>query len=405
MAQDYKTKIQKVTNAWALYWSPLANLTQWEIRRLIQSQRTGNDIRMQIAFYDMERQAPLFGICIDKRQAGVLNRKWDILPLDNTDEARAQAEAVKTEFLKSDTRNTDGLTSALQSLVLGAFRGRACVKPFIKDGSLSFVEVPTWNTLCWNKKLYWNPTASEQFTFAEGNPVGLDQLDEDEVCYVLYDRPIDLVGIDVYLKLLIGETQWARVVEKEGVPQVVLTAPDGTPDTELDTWTSRAIALFEGGSGVLPSGAKIDQLTAARGQDPFTAYIQHQMEMVVLLALGQKMTSLGQAAGLGSNLADIQSDEFNNLVTRDCKMIQNTLTRCAVKKVVKNILKQKEVKCRFSFVEDEPTTPSEYIEMAQKLAALGATVDLQELKKLTNLTFIKDDSGDLWTPKTEEKAD
>ena len=61
------------------------------------------------------------------------------------------------------------------------------------------------------------------------------------------------------------------------------------------------------------------------------------METIVLLALGEKMTTLGGAAGLGSNLAEVQSQEFADLVSYDCKRIANTFTRCAVAKCVKKM--------------------------------------------------------------------
>ena len=45
-------------------------------------------------------------------------------------------------FLKSDTRNLDGLTEALRHLGIASFRGRSCVKPFIDDnGDLYFKKV------------------------------------------------------------------------------------------------------------------------------------------------------------------------------------------------------------------------------------------------------------------------
>ena len=88
---------------------------------------------------------------------------------------------------------------------------------------------------------------------------------------------------------------------------MMINAPNGIRDNGLDTWNTRDIALFEGGSGVLPSGAQVTQLTAARGQDPFSEYCSHQMETIVLLALGEKLTTLGGSTGLGSNLAEIQS--------------------------------------------------------------------------------------------------
>lgn len=46
--------------------------------------------------------------------------------------------------------------------------------------------------------------------------------------------PIDIPGMMVYLRQLVGEEQWARFVEKQGIPQVVIEAPEGTPDQNLD---------------------------------------------------------------------------------------------------------------------------------------------------------------------------
>lgn len=104
---------------------------------------------------------------------------------------------------------------------------------------------------------------------------GLEVIPEGEVAYVSDDKPLDWAGISIYLRLLVGEEQWARAVEKFGIPQVLLKAPAGTPDTDLQKWDYRAQALFEGASGVLPNGTDAEVLTAARGQDPFTEYIAH----------------------------------------------------------------------------------------------------------------------------------
>ena len=227
-------------------------------------------------------------------------------------------------------------------------------------------------------------------------------LTDDEVCWIKEDRPIDIPGLQVYLRQLVGEENWARFVEKEGVPQVVITAPDGTPDNVLDTWNSRAIAIFEGGSGVLPSGAQVNQLTAARGQDPFSAYCEHQMETIVLLALGEKMTTLGGSAGLGSNLAEIQSQEFSDLVSYDCKRIANTMTRCTVAKCLKH-LGFKEQLCRFEFVEQDNVDPIKYLEMAKQVKDMGIKVDVQKLKEITNLPFISEEEADLWTPERKKE--
>ena len=394
-----------LTNAFAKAFNPLRGLTQSGINALIENVRRGNDVKLQVAFAAMEQVTPIFGICLNKRLNGITNRQWDVVPADDSAEAKAQADTVKKMFLKSDTRNLDGLTEAMRHLGIAAFRGRACVKPFFDDnGDLYFKKVQNWNTLEWNDKLYWNPDADQGISFADKMP-DLQQLTDDEVCWLKDERPIDIPGLQVYLRQLVGEENWARFVEKEGVPQVVITAPDGTPDNALDTWNSRAIALFEGGSGVLPSGAQVQQLTAARGQDPFSEYCSHQMETIVLLALGEKLTTLGGSTGLGSNLAEIQSQEFNDLVSYDCKRIANTFTRCAVAKCVKKTFGDQPTLCRFQFVEQDNIEPGKYLEMARAAKDMGLKIDIQKLKELTKLSFISEEEADLWTPERKEEQE
>ena len=394
-----------LTNAFAKAFNPLRGLTQSGINALIENVRRGNDVKLQVAFAAMEQATPIFGICLNKRLNGITNRQWDIVPADDSAEAKAQADTVKKMFLKSDTRNLDGLTEAMRHLGIAAFRGRSCVKPFFDENDdLYFKKVQNWNTLEWNDKLYWNPDADQGISFADKMP-DLQQLTDDEVCWLKDERPIDIPGLQVYLRQLVGEENWARFVEKEGVPQVVITAPDGTPDNVLDTWNARAIALFEGGSGVLPSGAQVQQLTAARGQDPFSAYCDHQLETIVLLALGEKMTTLGGAAGLGSNLAEVQSQEFADLVSYDCKRIANTMTRCAVAKCVKKMFGDQPILCRFQFVEQDNIEPSKYLEMAKSAKDMGLKIDIQKLKELTKLSFISEEEADLWTPDRKEEQE
>ena len=221
---------------------------------------------------------------------------------------------------------------------------------------------------------------------------------EDEVIWIADERPIDIPGLGIYLRQLVGEDNWARAVEKYGVAPVVITAPDGTPDNALDIWYNRAIQIFEGGSGVLPPGARVDSFTDARGQDPFSEYVNHQMEMIVLLSCGEKLTTLGGSTGLGSNLADIQSQEFNNLVNYDCKRISNAMTRCAVSKCVRKMFGNVDVKCRFSFVEDDNIKPEKYLEMANTLKNMGISLDVAKLKEVTGLSFISDEQSSVWTP-------
>ena len=395
------TNTSKVANVFSKMFNPLRMLTKPEIERMITNWHHGDDVRMQLVFSQIEMQSPIYQVCIQKRLAGVLNRKWDILPIENSAEAEKQTEEVKQKFTDADTRNEDGLSEAIEHLVLGAFRGRSVVKPFFDaDKRLFFKKLNNGNVLEYNGTFYWNPSSEEVPWFDQEISQNIVVIPKDEICYLKYSSPIDVPGLMIYLRQLVGEDQWARFVEKQGIPQVVLTTPDGTPDSALAMWNMRAQQIFEGGSGTLPHDAQVNVLDSARGQDPFTEYIKHQMEMISILATGGTLMTIGGSTGLGSDLARVQQESFNSLVNKDCKKIANALTDNVVKKCV-NLLGYKKPLCRFSYVEDDEYAANDYLDMAVKLNSLGVKIDASKLKELTKLDFI-DDSNVEWTPTQDD---
>lgn len=396
------TSIEKVANVFSKLFNPLRSLTKTQIERMVNNWHHGDDVRMQMVFSEIEVQSPIYQVCINKRTAGVLNRKWDIVPVDESSQAKEQAKQVKKVFEKSDSRNEDGLTEALKWLVMAAFRGRSAIKPFFdENGDLFFKKLNNWNVLCYNDHFYWNPSSEEVGWFDQGVEMpNVVNLPKDEICYLVDDMPIDLPGLMLYLRQLVGEEQWARFVEKSGIPQVIIGAPEGTPEQNLNQWNYRAMQIFEGGSGTLPHGAEVHLLTEARGQDPFSEYIQHQMEMISILATGGTLMTIGGSTGLGSDLARVQQESFNSIVNQDCKRISNAISNSVVGKICEK-LGLGDVKCRFTFVEDDEYTADNYLDMAIKLNGLGMKIDPAELKKVTKLTFI-DDTEKEWSPSKED---
>lgn len=399
--------LKKVVNAWDTMLNPLRGMTQNYIEQMFYNARQGNDARLQYCYSEIEKLTPIFNVCIEKRLAGVANRQWDITTIDESPEATKQAEFVKKIFLESDTRNEDGLTDAIRHLCMAAFRGRSAIKPFFTDDNkLILKQLQNWNFLAYNNKLYWNPDC-ETFAWLNSSviPEGIVELPKDEVCYLTNERPIDMPGILIYLRQLVGEEQWARFTEKCGIPQVILTAPEGTPDEALELWNRRAQAIFEGGSGSLQAGSNVHLLTEARGSDIFSAFIQHQMEQISILATGGTLMTIGGSTGLGSDLARVQQESFNSLVNLDCKRISNAITNSIVRKCVKKFFNTDDLKIRFEFIEQDDTTADEYLALAERCKAIGLTIDVAELKKLTKLSFISDEVKDVWSPEKTESEE
>lgn len=182
-----------------------------------------------------------------------------------------------------------------------------------------------------------------------------------------------------------------------------MTAPDGTPDTALDTWTERALKIFEGGSGVLPNGTEVNVLDSARGQDPFSEFVRHQMEMIAILSTGGTLSTIGGSTGLGSNLADVQNEQFQSLINLDCKKISNAMSHVTIPKILLHLGMSRQL-CRFEFTEKDDIKPQDYMAMAKEAYAMGMPIDVSEFKKLTGLSFIKttDDGESVWTPSRME---
>lgn len=126
------TTIQKVASAYSKIFNPLRFLTKPQIERMIVDWQHGSDVQLQLVFTQVETMSPIYQVCIQKRTAGVLNREWDIVPYDDSQDAKSQAEAVKKMFKEADAHNKDGLTDALKHLVMASFRGRSAVKPFFE---------------------------------------------------------------------------------------------------------------------------------------------------------------------------------------------------------------------------------------------------------------------------------
>lgn len=312
-----------------------------------------------------------------------------------------QARRIKEIFDRCEENEPFyNVTNALDFLDLYSFRGRSVVKAFFDGKDLTIRPLNNWNVLMFRNKFYWNPNPQE-FLFSE-----VDQLTEipmDELAFCTTKRPIDLPGILIYLRQLVGENKWSQFVERQGVPQVIITAPEGTPDAALDAWAVKAAQIQNGGSGVLESGADVKELTSARGQDPFSLFCRHQMEMISILATGGSLNTIGGSTGLGSNLADMQNKQFTQLVDRDRKQLTRAMNQI-VSKILGTLGEEK--LCRWEFISDEDET-DHVLDTTQKLLKLGMTIDNEKVKRLIKYDIFADteDQKAIWTPKTENGED
>jgi hypothetical protein len=388
------TKLQKL----ALTINPLKNLTNSDIENLLQQSKLGNDVRLQYAYEEMEKVTPIFGICIERRISEILNRGWNIVPLTDGDESletTTQKETLERLLKKSDLKSGTGLTDAIRHLALYAFRGRSIVKPFIENGELEFTLLSNTNVVKdVYDKYYWIEDGN--VFFSSDDISKHTQIPEKEIIAISTKNAIDYPGLLVYLRQAIGELQWARFIEKQGIPQVVITAPEGTTEGQFSQFTQRAQAIYEGGSGTLPYGTNLNVLDSSRGQDPFSTFLKHQEEIIAILSLGSTAAVLPQSSGLGSDLNSTQQKILNNLISQDCRLIQNAISNYFYSKGFTNV--------RFEFNGLKHYEIDQLISLAKSLTDLGLVIDKKKLVKELDLDiFVEDEiKSETWSPGNEK---
>ena len=95
--------VKKIADIWTRWTNPLRSLNSYEIERLLDNARLGDDLKLQLAYYEIERSTPIFSVCISKRLSGMQNRQWAITKLDESEKSEAQRVAVQRMFEKADT--------------------------------------------------------------------------------------------------------------------------------------------------------------------------------------------------------------------------------------------------------------------------------------------------------------
>lgn len=366
--------------------NPLKDLTLSQIEQLFQQAKAGNDTRLQLAYDEMEKVCPIFNICKTRRISQIIDRGWDIKPIDDQPTSIQQGEQLKKLLEQSENNVYTSFTDAIMKLAEYSFKGRSVVKPFIQDGNISFQPIKNSNILITpDDEFYWHEDVY--------NINNSKQLDASQFIYLKSSQPIYYPGLIIYLRQLVGETQWARFIEKQGIPQVVITAPDGTTDSQFAQFTQRAAALYEGGSGVLPNGSAVNVLDSARGQDPFSNFIKHQDEIIAILSLGSTAAIFPQNSGLGSDLNSTQAKILNSIVGNDCRLIQNSFNA-----YFKTIGYDR---CQLKFNALKNYTTREILEISQALNNLNIQVDKNKIKNLIDVDIIADENiqqDEVWQP-------
>ncbi len=382
-----RTRHDREANAFLESYNPLRGLTIRRAQMIFDAARRGNDVRLQWIYENLEQSDPTLMICAERRASALVDLDWTIRPkaaarAKGFDQALADEQAAFLEqvYGQAEERN---LFPAIERLASAFFRGHAHVRPLWSDDGLGlagFELLNAWN-LCRDLVTglwHWNPSADETLDFGS-----LDPVPEGEIVTLLRTRHIDYPAMPIFLRNALGEKAWGRFLERYGIPPVIITMPPDMDPARVSDYCAAATQVADGGSGALPAGSLVSYAHEARGTDPFTAFLDHQQRLIVLMATGGMLTSLTGATGIGQGATDAHEETWRTIVRRDAAAVATALNRTVTDTLLDRAFPGRPHLAAFDFETEPAPGPAEVFDLAAKAVQAGYRVTQAELQERT----------------------
>lgn len=381
--------------------NPIRNLSAAQAQQIFDYARSGNYAQIQRIYAEIERTDPTLLVCVMRRASALSELDWKVVQSDQRLSRGATQEDVnrQIEWLETLCARIENLPEAVEFLSGAAFRGFANVSPVYRaDGSVKrFDCLDQWN-MCWDrrtKEWLWNPEASsfEIAESVEGTHRSIQAIPREELVTVTERTPIDWPALMIYLRSHTAEHDWGVFLERYGLPPVILTLPDNISTEDVDKFVSGAESVFKGRNGVVPFGTQVNYGAEARGVDPFSAFIRHQQELLVLMATGGLLTSLAQS-GSGTLAGNAHEETWRTIVRRTARIIADALNKQLFERLLRQAFPDQPVLAEFKFETTPDPTPKEVFELAVMARNAGLKMRCEELSEMTGYTLEDAPQGD-----------
>lgn len=375
--------------------NPLWNIDARHAQNIYDYARNGNFAQLQFLFNEIEANDPTLLTCVTRRKSALAELGWQVVRNDQRLNRNADESLVKeqTEALETAIAKISNLPDAVERLALAPFRGFAHVSPVHSfDGSgvvTGFDLIDNWN-LCFDRtrrRWLWNGDATSYSNPSEMNSA-LKPIPKEELVSVLEDVSIDWPATKIYLRTAIGERDWGRFIETYGLPPVIITMPEFSSKDDMDDYMEAAESVAEGGSGFVPYGSNVSYAEGSRGTEPFSAFIEHNQKLLVLMATGGTLASLAES-GSGTLAGNAQMDVWRQIVRRDVRKVGNAINKQLCEGLVRKEFKGKPVLVEFKFDVKATPEPNEVLSLAGLASSAGFEMDAGELTQATGFTIRK----------------
>ena len=375
---------RSAATTWLERVNPLQGLTITQAKNIFDVARAHGSPLLQKIYEEIELTDPVLMTCVERRQSALAGLGWRaVANASAADDAKAEDQRKALEAFANGIENLD---EAIEHLDLAFFRGYSVCQPIWEGIRVRRVNLlNSWNFLRGDDdRLMWNPECTL-------DPKGCEEITPAaRVVQLKRRRAIDWPALSIYIRKYVGERDWGRFLERYGIPPVdVIMAPNAT-DEQRKEYLDCAEAAKNGSSVAYPSGTSISRAETSRGQDPFTAFIEHQEKLIVLMATGGTLTSLAPA-DTGSLAGGAQMDVWEQIVQRDGVVISAALNRDLFIPFLREAFPGEPVMAHFEIGKEDEPSATEAADLAGKLKVAGWRVDQSQLEEQTGLKLERDE--------------
>lgn len=380
--------------------NPLRFLSVQQISMMLDSARSGRISQLQLLYSLVEQCQLTLSMCITRRQSALPDwaiKRRDTRHYRSFDEKLAQEQEafLNDMFIRCEDSGT--LLRAIDTLHMAVFRGIGVIEPIYDEyGLQKIVSLDPWNFAIdyshhniYNQfPLYWNPSGADVLDFK----TELELIPEEQIVANFSASPIDSFGLQIFLAEQMGLESYSKLIARKGLPATYVIAPEDLPSENLETWAQKAVECARGGSGAFPFGTNIitEKIDSTNGQS-IQDFLEYMAKQIVLASTGGTLTSLAQATGLGSNLADVQQDVFKTIVRHDAYKIGDLINRGIAKKLLNERFPGKPHLVYFDLSNESKESPEKYLQDAVMAKNAGLAIDLNQLQELTGFKLTKEE--------------
>lgn len=369
-------------NRWREQLNPLRGLTLQRAVTLGESYFRGEMADLQWTYFWIEQT--------DADMLALLECRFGRL-LEMDYHCKVEGEAAKKDKALADEQiaalaarfeKIDNLYEAIEHLGMASFRGFAHCEFHEAGGEVVHLEVvDQWNAVRDGLHGEWKYNPEARTTTFRALPDS-HLMPAERFLFREVRRPIGRPALFKAVRSNLSDKDWDAFNEIYGIPSGVVIGPPNIPEGKETEYEEAAGKIAEGGSGYLPHGSTYTANTAARGEQPFKARLDHLSEKLVLAGTGGKLTMLTEA-GSGTLAGGAHADVFEQIAKAEARRISECFNRQLVTTWLERDFPGQKQLAYFELAANEEADVSQIVDHVAKLAQAGYIVEPQQVQEKT----------------------